>query len=283
MINKHEIASQISFISSLSLIVEAFEEIAVSRIQRVRTAVLYKRDFLSGLSGIFADVTSSYRDEIIALMRKKKIAKRPEKRVFVFLSSNTGLYGDIVQETFTLFLERLKKEPAGCDIVIIGKLGRILFQRKMPKTPFTYFDFSDSSIEKKQLRDITIYLLRYEDVSIFYGEFRSIVSQVPTVSTIAGSQLPDKAESTMRRKYFFEPTLGVLVKFFEDEIFASLFEQRLHENHLAKFAARIVTLDNSREHIEQRLKGLAFEEQKLRHRLMNKKQQMLLSGMSLWR
>lgn len=283
MLDEREIQARLSFLSSLSLIVESFEEIAVSRIQRVRNAVLYKREFLGRLSEVFQEVTSSFQDEIAALMRKKKAAIRTERTVFVFLSANTGLYGDIVQKTFRLFLASLRKEKSLPTIVIIGRLGRILFQREMPKTTFRYFDFPDSTIDKKVFRDIVSYLLGFQNVLIFYGEFRNIVSQVPTVSTIAGSQLPKGEQSTTHTKYIFEPSLKGLVKFFEEEIFTSLFEQRLHESQLAKFASRIITLDSSREHIEESQKSLFFEKQRARHRIINRKQQDLLAGVSLWR
>ena len=73
------------------------------------------------------------------------------------------------------------------------------------------------------------------------------------------------------------------MQFFEAEIFASLFEQTVFESQLAKFASRMTSLELRVENMTDILKDIAIEKEKVRHRIMNKKQLETFSSMALWR
>ena len=83
-------------------------------------------------------------------------------------------------------------------------------------------------------------------------------------------------------KYFFEPSLEKIMAFFEAEIFSSIFEQTIFESQLAKFASRMTSLEIRVEKIKELLKQIDIEKQKVKHRIMNKKQLDVLSSISLW-
>ena len=73
-----------------------------------------------------------------------------------------------------------------------------------------------------------------------------------------------------------------IMKFFEAQIFASLFEQTVFESQLAKFASRMTSLELRVENIKDVLKDVALEKEKVRHRIINKKQLETFSSMALW-
>src|SRR3989344_4940029 len=77
---------------------------------------------------------------------------------------------------------------------------------------------------------------------IFYEQFNNVISQSPIVTNISGDPLPWE-KGGPQAKYFFEPSLEKIMEFFEKEIFASIFQQTIFESELAKFAARMVSLD----------------------------------------
>jgi hypothetical protein len=60
--------------------------------------------------------------------------------------------------------------------------------------------------------------------------------------------------------------------FFEREIFGSLFEQTLRESQLAKFASRLVSMDQAGERIKEKLAETIVSKQQVIHRIQNKKQ-----------
>lgn len=289
MITKKEITREKDFLTVLQTILETYEEIAATRMARIRSSVLDSRDFLLKINAIFQQVKSSYKNQIILLMKKKKI-KDPEKLTFikrngkmlhVFISANTGLYGDIIRKTYDVFIDAVKKAPG--DVVIIGKLGLEIFKSDKIKVPFTYFDCPDNKIDNAIIGKIVEHIIQYEKVLIFYEQFNSVINQSPIITNISGDPLPWEKTETTPIKYFFEPSLEKIMEFFEKEIFGSIFQQTLFESQLAKFAARMVSLDFASENTKHRLKQVILEESRIKHRENNKRQLEKFATMRLWK
>ncbi len=289
MITKKTALEEIDNLTGLKGMVETYEEIAASRIKKTRESVLKSRYFMEDLNYIFSEVKSSYRKEIDALMKKSKVKDKNKlsffvrngKTLHVFISANTGLYGEIVKDTFNLFIEETKKHD--CDVAIIGKQGLSFFLSEKLNKKYIYFDFPDNGIDDTVLKQIITTLISYEKVVVFFGKFQSIVTQNPTMSDISGNiESVEDTTGKVSMKYFFEPSLEKILAFFEQEIFASIFEQTVKESQLAKFAARIVTLDTSTENIRKRLDQMIYEKNKLVHHENNKKQLQVFSSIHLW-
>src|SRR3989338_10220163 len=180
MVTKKEVTEEFNRITTLKDVLETYEEIAASRMQNTRSSVLASRLFIEELNYIFQQVKSSYKDEVLALMKRRKIKdpkeltfiERNGKTLYVLLSSNTGLYGDIIRQTFNLFLDLIKKENA--DAAIIGRAGFELFENSGVKKPYVKFELSDSSVDSTSLKKIVEYIIQYEKVFIVYGRVFSI-------------------------------------------------------------------------------------------------------------
>lgn len=287
MITKKEALAKKEFLLTLRTIMETYEEIAASRMQNIRNSVLQSRTFVLEVNSIFQEVKSSYKKNLVALMRKKKIKdplklsliNRNGKTLFVLLSSNTGLYGDIIQRTFSLFSEQFRQEKA--DAAIIGRVGYQQFSQEFTKVPFTYFDLPDNKIDSQALAEIISFLIQYDKIVVFYGQFKNVVLQEPLMLNISGDLLPSTEQNT-QIKYFFEPSLEKILEFFEKEIFSSIFQQIVLEAQLAKFAARMVALDEATGNIRNKLKETIFQQERIRHQGRNKKQIEALASISLW-
>ena len=288
MITKKETIREIDFLKTLQTILETYEEIAATRMARIRTSVLASRDFLLEINAIFQQVKSSYTSAIEQLLKKKKIKdpskltfiKRNGKTLYVFVSANTGLYGDIIKKTYDVFVDNLKKAPA--DVVIIGKLGVEVFKADKVSIPYIYFNFPDNKIDNEILKKITQHIIQYEQVLVFYEQFNTVISQSPIVTNISGDPLPwDKGGPTA--KYFFEPSLQKIMEFFEKEIFGSIFQQTIFESELAKFAARMVSLDFASSNTKTRLKQVILAMQRIKHQEDNKRQLEKFASMRLWK
>lgn len=287
MATKREVTEEFDRVSAIKDVLETYEEVAATRMQNTRSSVLAGRLFIAELNYIFQQVKSSHRNEVLKRMKTKNIKdpskltfiERNGKTLYVLLSSNTGLYGDIIKKTSDLFISLVRKEKA--DAVIIGRIGLELFKNAGLLITYNYFDFPDEKVNNESLRKIISYILQYERTFIVYGRFENIVSQKPIVTSISGDPLAS-SQGASNVKYFFEPSLDKIMKFFEAQIFASLFDQTVFESQLAKFASRMTSLEQRVENIQDILKDMALEKEKIRHRIMNKKQLETFSSMELW-
>jgi ATP synthase F1 gamma subunit len=288
MITKKGLTIEGEFLTSLRTILETYEEIAATRMGRIRSSVLASRDFLLEINAIFQQVKASYKSQIELLMKSKRIRdasrltfiKRNGKTLYVYISANTGLYGEIIRKTYDVFIDSLRKNPG--DVAILGKLGMEFFKAEKMSVHTMYFDLSDSEIDNAAIRKIVEQIIRYEKVLVFYEQFNNVVSQTPIVTNISGDPLPwERGGPTV--KYFFEPSLEKIMEFFEEEIFSSIFQQTIFESELAKFASRMVSLDYASENTKTKLKQVMNEKNKIKHLESNKRQLEKFASMKLWR
>lgn len=269
-------------------VLETYESVAATYMRRTKQSIVESRVFYDGLHGMYDEVSYAYQNELAAVKRKrslfrlsywKTLARRVGSRreVAVWLSANTGLYGDIIQKTFQSFLRHISATKS--DVIVVGRRGKLLFEEHMPRSRYIYRDLPDNTTDMKDIISLMELFSHYRRIHVFYGKFESFVSQIPTTTLLSEIQhqiSPATAQENKHIKptvqYLFEPSLQEVAHFFETEILASLFQQITQESRLAKLAARMFQLDAATENIGGVLSAVVFERQKLVHQLENKKQ-----------
>lgn len=291
MHNERQIQEEIELVNTLKMLTQAYEEISVLRMQRVKNSVLLTRDFLARLASVFYDVKVGYRKEIMDRFGRDKsgrmsfstIAKNG-KTVSVLLTANARLYGDIVRRVFDLFIQDIARHPS--DIVIVGKLGKEFYDQSGVTLPYVYYSVPDASITSQDLSGLTAQLVEYENVNVYYGQFLNVVTQKPAIANITGEQRIDTSLETQEKhienKFYFEPSLEKILYFFETQVFASLMKQTTHEGELSRLASRIRAMEQAITNIEERSSGLNAEFLRARKRTAAKKQLDSLTGVYLW-
>lgn len=282
MATKRQLETEKKGLIEIKSLVEVYEEIAARKMAKTRTAVLTARDFLGGLAEIFGEVKFNYAREVLALERKKTRIRKVGKTVAVWISANAGLYGDIVERSFDLFADYIAKNKA--EVVVVGRLGTKIMADRSPKTLYNYYDLEDDRVEVEDLVLIMRYLLQYQKIIVFYGQFKSLVNQVPVATSVSGDSIyqQDQLNQQNQHRYLFEPKIGDVLEFFEGQMLTTMFEQTVHESQLAKFASRLISLDSAVENVERKVGQLNQEKMRLKHRLDGRKQLGRIAGMSLW-
>lgn len=289
MLNSKNLNEEIELTQGLKSLVETYEAIAASSMRRIRASVLENRSFHLGLNRLFQEVKSAYGRKLRRLVKIQKVKPLgttllpgfKQKTALVFLSANTGLYGEIINSTFNLFKKEIVKNPKA-DLVVIGKVGRALAEDGLSGRKFEYFDFPDTKLALDVLKDITKKLSSYKGVVAFHGVFKSFVEQRASSSNISGDILSKEESPQAEVIYLFEPSLEEVVIFFETEIFASLLEQVFHESRLAKTASRMMLLDRASQNVDKSFEKFFFQKRRSHHLVFNKKQLDAISGLALW-
>lgn len=286
-----KIKQEIELLLVLRMLAQAYEEISVMKMQKVRSSVLRTRDFLEGLSGIYSDVRISYRQQIESLMKQKNTKhfssflsfKRNGKEAALFISSNAKLYGDIVQKVADLFIDSIKKQEI--DIIVVGKFGREILESKKIGKPYVFFDVPDTELDINHLKPLISHIVEYEKVTVFHGKFINVINQEPVAVSISGEKplepFPD-TPSLAEFRFLYEPNLEKILNFFETQIFTSLLKQTFHESSLARYASRIKAMEEALGGMDGRLKHYQSREKRIKNSAMNKKQLGTIAGMRLW-
>lgn len=288
MQNRRQLEEDIEAMKTLKLLVQEYEQIAVTRMQKVRDKVINGRFFLDGLNYVFGDVKAGYRQELERLLqRNKKVGheilttlNKNGKSVSVLISANTTLYGLILKKVFDLFLEYVEKET---DVIIVGKIGKKLFEKARPDRPFSYFEIPDVSTNTGNLKDLLSALINYQKVEIFYGKFYNVMNQMPTASNISGGQIFGAQTREEKYQIAFEPDIENVFQFFETQVFNNMFYQIAQEAELARHGSRIGKMEEALGNINVKERLLYNKHHTVKKRLENKKRLEGLAGISLWR
>jgi ATP synthase F1 gamma subunit len=271
MAYEKQIKEEIQDLEGLRTLTDIYGEIASVRMKKIRESVLYNREFLNAIHGIFKEVLASYAEKFEEEARAGKITflSHNGKTVATFISANTGFYGEVVQQVFREFIKEARK--GSVEVTIVGRLGLSLLKQVEPNMPYTYFDLPDYGINKNQLDQIIRHLVQYEEIHVYYGKYQNLVRQLPTMYNISAGTFIKEAEKETT-KYLFEPSIEEILMFFEAEIFASLFDQSVRESQLAKFASRMMAMDTANENIEKKLTKVRLEKLRAGHRQDDKRQ-----------
>ncbi|MCH7541592.1 F0F1 ATP synthase subunit gamma, partial [Patescibacteria group bacterium] len=202
------------------------------------------------------------------------------KTVNVFLSANEHLYGTLILDVWGHFVNDVSKGDS--DAIVIGSFGKYLINNENLDVEFTYFDLEDDKPGADQIKKIVDFLGKYEKVVVYHGQMISVLNQVTAKSEITGGiSLMEKVQKRVKR-YLFEPSSEKILEFFEGEIIGALFNQSVLEHQLARFAARMVAMDQASENADEELKKTRKTLRSLHRRILNRKQLEVYAGYHNW-
>lgn len=279
MQNVKGLGEEIELMRIFRMITQAYEEISVMRMQKIRTSVINTRNFLEQLSSVYGDIKANYRESLMSLItgKKKDVSKllsldKNGKTVAVLVSTNAKLSGEIVSKTFKYFVAYIQQHP-DVDIIIVGRQGRQMFDSLKLDREYRFFEFDEKNISVQSLKDVILAMRPYMKVEAFFGKFESLLTQAPVDENLSGNDEDDAehVKSTFTH-YIFEPSIETILQFFETQIFSSLVKQVFNESELARYASRIRAMEEATNHIDKTKTTLERNKRKIRQLVINKKQ-----------
>ena len=285
MAESKKIQESISINNGFDLLTRSYQEHAIGQINLARYSVLYSRGFAEDLSEIFSNVKKSYFKSLAADNLKSSV--KNGKELWILITANNKLYGDIIIRTCQFFMRHLKlAKQSKVDLVVIGNQGKRYLDESKINWPYQFIDVPDSNSNSEFLKELIMKLGLYENIYVFYGKYNNLVSQMPVQAALSGdlnieSETNNNTQNN-KQKYLFEPDIKEVVKFFENQILTLLLNQTVQEAQLARFASRINAMESAQTNIHKQLEILKKQEKMLKIKNMNKKQTELLSGRKLW-
>lgn len=250
-------------------LVGVYEEIAATKMQKIRDSVVNAQEYFEGLANLAEDVALDLSGSYTT---KKKDAA-------VFLSAETGLYGDLIDRVLVSFVDFVKKEKV--DVFVVGKLGVNLMRTYAIGINFSLIemDGDNDDIGVSGLNNVMKVLNSYSKIYIFHGRFKSIARQESIKKVISGPELEkyggDLDKDEIKKKRFiniYEPDAAQVGAKFGKEISVSILDQSIRENQLAKYAARLMHLDSTLDNIDNTLMRLDNDKKRMRKKIEQKKQ-----------
>ncbi|HEX7455956.1 MAG TPA: FoF1 ATP synthase subunit gamma [Candidatus Nanoarchaeia archaeon] len=288
MSSQRELQGDLAAIGAIKTISSVYQEIASFRMKQLRNHVAKTREFLDGVASVYNRAKAAYiasMKEILFAKQGKKLPnlafiRRNGRRVDVFLSANEHLYGTLILDVWEHYLKDIKEGKN--DAVVIGSFGRYLINNEKLDIKIANFDLDDDKPESAQIKKIIDFISQYEKVVVYHGQMVSVLNQIPAKSEITGGMTYGEKIQRGVKRYLFEPSPEKVLEFFEAEIIGALFNQTVLEHQLARFAARMVAMDQATENANEEIKRIEKQLRALRRRILNRKQQEIFAGYHLW-
>lgn len=286
MSSQREFREDLEVVSAIGSITSVYQEIASLRMNQLRGKVAATRKFLDGVAAIYYHVKAAYitalQRQLVA--RKQDLAtaafvRRNGKRILILLSANEHLYGTLILDVWRAFVRDLRQGKA--DGAVVGSFGRYLLTSEDIRAPVTYFDLDDDKPQSDQIKKIVNFISSYEQIIVYHGQMVSVLHQIPSTSEVSGG-VTFQQQVVKTKNYLFEPTPAKILEFFETEIIAALFNQTVLEHQLARFAARMVAMDQATQNSKDEVTKIEKELRALRRRVLNRKQIETFAGFTLW-
>lgn len=275
---------ELDYLSSFLTMVESYEEIAALRMRKVKNFIIERREFMQGLNEAFAYISYAYRVYRKSLKGKARdrVLNTNGRTVCILLSSNTGMYGDIIINTFDIFKKDIKGDDT--DIVIVGKVGQRMYDNLGGDKESTFFDMLDNGIDEPGIKRLIDHITNYSNVVVYHGSFKSVLSQVPTRTEVPVElKRIEQSLHSYDDKFLFEPSVEKVAEHFEKQIESLIFEQVVFESCLSKFASRMVNMDIASENIGDKIRHTGIDMKKAKHKDINSSMHSVIFGGSLWR
>ncbi|HUD11204.1 MAG TPA: F0F1 ATP synthase subunit gamma [Candidatus Saccharimonadia bacterium] len=235
-------AGQVGTVSELTGI---FESIASMRIGKIKDRVTRSQLFFAELWKIYTQLRIDPSERLTG----KNGPKREKPNVFLALTSEGGLSGDIDQRIVHTVLENL--DPKTTDLVVIGAHGATQFVQGHAQIK-RYFRLPDVD-QAIDVSPIIDELLGYKQPTVWFQRYISLSVQevgridlLGRVRALGSDAQASSGEIISPREYLFEPSVDDVVRYLESVMLEIALSQVILESRLAQYASRFTAMSSAK-------------------------------------
>ena len=255
MASLKDLRNRIASVKATQKITKAMQMVAAAKLRRAQEAAEAARPYSQRMGAVLANIAGAVSGgDAPALMTG---TGKDDTHLLVVATAERGLCGGFNSQIARLAREHIRRlQAAGktVKIITVGKKGNDILRR----------DFASLIIDRVELRDakqvgfvhadmiarkvVTLFNQGAFDVcTLFYSEFKSVISQIPTAQQIIPAAAPasDTKVEANSAVYEYEPEPGeILADLIPRNIKVQIFRALL-ENAAGEMGAKMSAMDNA--------------------------------------
>jgi F-type H+-transporting ATPase subunit gamma len=252
MASLKEMRDRIGSVKATQKITKAMQMVAAAKLKRAQEQAENARPYASRMASVIANLAAGVGDDGPRLMTG---TGADQKHLVVVATADKGLAGGFSTNVIRAardHLNRLIANGKTVEIVAVGRKSRDqltrLFGDKVVKT----FELSEhKTVGLHSAQPIAELLAEKfeageaDKVTLFYSQFKSVISQVPSLRQLAPAEVDADASAEAGALYEYEPS--------EEDILETLLPRNLTtqilaallENQAGFFGAQMAAMDNA--------------------------------------
>lgn len=269
--NTRDIRTRIKSVKNTQQITRAMQMVAAAKVRRAQERVTAAKPFSEQIAKVFAQVAGQlspgeYRSPLLQV--------RPVKRVaLVVVTSDKGLAGGYNANVIRSAVNRIREwtekgvEP---KLVIVGTKGVAFFRHSNFEviSRYTQLPQIPTFAEAQQIvSEVSALFAKGEvdQVEFIYTNFKSMISLIPTTSTLLPASLPEgQASSGPRALYTFEPSPEEVMDRLIPKYLETVMYQALLESAASELAARMTAMSAASKNAKELAAALSLVYNKAR-------------------
>ena len=288
MASLKELRNRIASVKATQKITKAMQMVAAAKLRRAQEAAEAARPYSQRMGAVLANITAAVGDggDAPALMTG---TGKDDTHLLVVCTAERGLCGGFNSQIARFARDHIRKLLAAgktVKIICVGKKGYDILRR----------DYSALIIERVDLREVktvgfanadaiakkVIGLFnegQFDVATLFYSEFKSVISQVPTAQQIIPAAAPAvQADASTGAIYEYEPEPGaILSDLIPRNISVQIFRALL-ENAAGEMGAKMSAMDNATRNAGDMISKLSITYNRQRQAQITKELIEIISG-----
>jgi F-type H+-transporting ATPase subunit gamma len=265
MASLKDIRRRIGSVKNTRQTTRAMKMVAAAKLRKSQEGIMNARPYANAIQNIVGKIASTQEIES-PLFKKSDIIQR---EIAVVISSDRGLCGSFNSSISKFAFEYIQNNKSSREITVVAvgkKASDYLRRRGIPveKTVLNLakeisyqfaLDFAEEVVKK-------YFDEKYDQVTVFYNEFKSAIQQIPRAQVLLPiqpmDQLWEEGNSQFSKDYIFEPNAGeiaeqLLRKSINIQIYKDLLESLASEH-----GARMNAMENATKNAGELIRKLTL-------------------------
>ncbi|MBL0933503.1 MAG: F0F1 ATP synthase subunit gamma [Rhizobiaceae bacterium] len=291
MASLKDLRNRIASVKATQKITKAMQMVAAAKLRRAQEAAEAARPYSQRMATVLANISAAVDGaDAPALMAG---TGKDDVHLLVVATAERGLCGGFNSQIARLAREhvrRLLSEGKTVKIITVGKKGYDILRR----------DYANLIIERIELRDVkqvgfanadqiarkVIQLFNqgeFDVATLFYSQFKSVISQIPTAQQIIPASAPVAPEASadqagVNAVYEYEPDASeILGDLIPRNISVQIFRALL-ENAAGEMGAKMTAMDNATRNAGDMINKLSITYNRQRQAQITKELIEIISG-----
>ena len=290
MPNLDDLKKRIGSVKSTEKITKAMKMVAAAKLRRAQESAESSRPYSDSMKDLIESISKGYKPS----STDRNLLTGDEKdqiHLLILFTSERGLCGgfnSIVTRTLRDKIENLIDQNKTVKIVCVGKKGYNILKRQYSEMITEVIDMrAVKSITYQDAKNISDKIVKmffdgeFDKCSIFYNEFKSVISQIPTEQQVIPIEIiNDEADEEKKEESFFEFEPGeseildeILPLNFTVQVFKALLESAASEQ-----GARMSAMDNASRNAGDMIDNLTLFYNRSRQAVITKELIEIISG-----
>lgn len=299
MASGKDLKRRIASVKSTQQITKAMKMVAAARLRRAQDAIVRARPFAAAIRGVVENLVQG--DEVRE--HHPLLEKRAVKKVNVILiTSDRGLTGgfnsNLIKKAETAYRTEVKNYDKFV-FTCIGKKGyEFLKMRGIPI--HEYLPDFQKGMTYAKVQVVAEKLIEgykageFDEIRVIFSEFRSAISQVPTMETLLPIEVDTKADtskgplaapssggalsSASPTDFLFEPSQADILSELLPRYFKTKLYRGLLESAASNYGAQMSAMESATKNAGEMIRKLTLEYNKVRQAGITKELLEIVSG-----